>query len=211
MGNEKIKIDETGNTYSRLTVVSEAESRWNKAMWNCQCECGNTSIVSTGDLRSGHTKSCGCLSSDITKERNTTHSMSKTPTYKVWVDMKSRCNNINDTAYSRYGGRGIGVCDRWDDSFESFYQDVGERPIGLTIDRIDNNGNYSPDNCKWSTRFEQSINRSVARWITFNGITKTAIEWSRTLGGSRSLISNRLDRYGWSIERALTTPLRGAV
>lgn len=129
--------------------------------------------------------------------------------YKAWLDLRYRCNNKNSSRYSKYGGRGISVCDRWE-VFENFLEDMGERPDGMSIDRIDNDKGYSPENCKWSTSSEQACNRSSNTIISFNGISMTSAEWNRHLGGNDSLVYHRLKR-GWSIEKALTTPVRRRV
>ena len=129
--------------------------------WECLCECGNKTIVSASYLRNGKIKSCGCLRKEgnNTKHQHTSRSHTPSPTYSSWIKAKQRCNNPNVPNWVDYGGRGIKVCDRWLDSFENFLADMGERPDGTTIDRINNDGNYEPGNCKWSTPKEQSNNR----------------------------------------------------
>jgi hypothetical protein len=124
-------------------------------------------------------------------------------TYKAWQNMKTRCLNQNRESYPGYGGRGITICDRWISSFAAFLEDMGERPPGMMIDRIDNNGNYEPGNCRWATNKEQANNRRSTLKITFKGITRSAAQWGEELGLSRSLISGRL-RKGWPIEKALS-------
>lgn len=123
-----------------------------------RCSCGNEKILEKGNVNSGGTKSCGCLKKNKMRKEKTTHGMSKTPTYKSWVQMKTRCLNKNYKEFFYYGGRGIKICERWM-SFENFLEDMGERPNGKTLDRIDNERGYSPENCKWSIPKEQSMNR----------------------------------------------------
>jgi hypothetical protein len=152
-------IDRTGQVFTRLTVIEKAGySPHDKVMWRCLCECGNEVIVVGESLHCGLTKSCGCLRADRARER-ATHGMTNSPEYRSWAAMKTRCLNPNGHAFNYYGGRGIAVCDRWRDSFEAFYADMGPRPTGRSLDRIDNDRGYEPDNCRWATATEQNNNR----------------------------------------------------
>lgn len=146
--------------FGRLTVVKEAMTRKNDGhvAWLCACSCGESIIVSGHSLRSGTTTSCGCLAKELAAERFSTHNKSGTGTYQSWICMRNRCYYKKDISYKYYGERGITVCDRWLDSFENFYEDMGDRPDGKSIDRINNEGNYEPTNCKWSTAKEQANN-----------------------------------------------------
>ena len=148
-------IDLTGLKFAKLTVLKRSEKRRSTGtLWDCLCDCGNHTVVDSLKLRTGHTKTCGC--GKYFGLGRSTHGMSnKTRTYRTWKEMRNRCRNPNATQYKWYGGRGIKICDRWS-NFELFLEDMGERPEGRTLDRIDSDGNYCKANCKWSTAKEQA-------------------------------------------------------
>ena len=136
------------------------------------------------------------------------HGMSGTPTHMAWVGMRQRCLNPSGNRYHRYGGRGIKVCERWLESFENFLADMGESPIGMSLDRIDNDGDYEPNNCRWADDSEQNRNRSIAKIVTAQGITMTLPEWSDKTGIPQHVLRNRLYRDGWDTDRAVSTPVK---
>lgn len=190
-----------GMTFGRLTVLEKTDKRTNsKIVWQCQCECGTTKLVSSTDLLHGEAKSCGCFRREVKR----THGRVYSGEYGSWDKMIQRCRNPNTVSFHRYGGRGIKVCERWR-LFENFLADMGERPAGMSLDRIDNDGHYEPGNCRWATRTEQSRNMSRNRLLTFNGETMPVSAWAEKLRLPRKVLEGRL-RNGWSIDRALTTP-----
>jgi hypothetical protein len=201
-----IRKPKTGDRFTRLLVLNtfllkEKNGLKRTTRVVCLCDCGREKVVRAASLKKGETKSCGCLA------KNSVGGVSshKHPLYKTWKNMRSRCNNPNLPEYKDYGGRGLKVTQRWDD-FPRFVKDMGPKPTpSHTIDRIWNDGNYTPENCKWATRRDQANNRRSNVLLTHNGVTRTAFEWSRHLGGANQLVSRRL-RLGWTIERALTTP-----
>lgn len=194
-----------GTRFGRLTVLREDPVRPSpgKVHWICRCDCGSETSPLVSDLRSGNTRSCGrCV-----HPTQTTHGLShRCSEYTTWASMLDRCRNPASTYYSRYGGRGITVCGQWQ-RFENFYADMGDRPSpDHSLDRIDNDGPYSPENCRWATRSEQGQNKCNNRWITYNGRTMRIAEWAEVTGIPVRAIKVRLGVHGWSLERALTQP-----
>ncbi len=172
-------VDLTGQPpYGQLTVLRQAESGRSGAAWWCECTCGNITRVTSNNLRTGHTQSCGCLKVSVNTTKATTHGLSDHPLYRIWAHMRQRCLNPTDKKWHRYGGRGITICPRWDD-FAKFVADMGPRPPGTTLDRRENNGPYSPENCRWATPKVQGDNTCNTVYLTYNGETKTLTTWAR--------------------------------
>lgn len=201
------KIDLAGQRFRRLLVISEAgRNQYKAVLWLCRCDCGNESTTTTYLLRSGKATSCGCWKREVPGTWSLKHGQSKTRLYKTWRSMVRRVTEPTYPDYPHYGGRGISVCDQWRVSFEAFARDMGPTySEGLTLDRIDNDGNYEPGNCRWATAIEQARNKRTNRLLTFNGKTMPVSAWAEHTGIGRSAIESRL-RNGWSVERALTVP-----
>ena len=211
-------IDLTGQRFGKLTVIKRLlNNKHNSAMWLCQCDCGGNTITSSAHLNSGHTKSCGCLSKELIAKLNKKHNMYGTRLYIIWHNMKARCNNKSNLAYKNYGGRGIRVCKEWDDKengFMNFYNwsmNNGYRD-DLTIDRIDNNGNYEPHNCRWATIKEQANNKRNNFCITYHGETHSLKEWCEYLnmnyGTIKSRIKRNLPQELWFFEGEITYSIK---
>jgi hypothetical protein len=198
--------DYSGERFGRLVALSlvERAAEGGAHKWAFRCDCGNEKVASIRDARTGHTSSCGCLFSEVVAARNTTHGLSRDnrAEYRSWKDMRGRCNNPNSDDFKDYGGRGITVCERWND-FAAFLTDMGKRPAGSTLDRINVNGNYEPGNVRWAKPVQQANNKRSNRLITMNGETRTLQEWCRHYGLDHSKVRYRLSR-GWPPEKAFT-------
>ena len=195
-----------GQNFGDLIVIKFHKVKNRHRYYICKCICGNITSVRANGLPNGHTKSCGCLQ----KKAVTKHGFSTNPTpeYITWVGILSRCSNNKQDSFERYGGRGIKVCDRWKKSFYCFSKDMGKKPsINHSIDRINNNGNYTPSNCKWSTLKEQGRNKSNNRILTINGKSKTIVEWSEISGINYQTIRSRVLR-GYTHFQAVFNPLQ---
>lgn len=202
-----LPIDLVGRTFDRLTVIERVDNdRFGKTRWRCRCTCGKETTTHANTLLKGETRSCGCLHAESVKVNKRTHGYARSPIYRVWCVMKARCLNPTDHNYKRYGGRGITVCARWQNSFEAFLADMGPRPAGLTLERKDNDGPYAPENCVWASRTTQGRNRRNNVRIVYEGVARTLSEWAEITGLPESLLYFRIRQSGWSVAEALTTP-----
>ena len=198
-----------GQKFGRLEVTEYVGLCNNgNRRWRCICACGTIKDVASSDLKTGHTKSCGCLRREKSRlPKNITHDATDSPEYAAWANIKYRCSNQNCHAFSSYGGRGILICEQWAKSFEAFLADVGPRPSPQhSIDRYPNNdGSYEPGNVRWATRREQQNNTRQNKLITVGDVVHVVGEWSRITGIPSRLICKRL-RNGWTAEEAVTLP-----
>lgn len=203
----EMKLDLTGQRFGRLTVVRYSGSDSNyRTRWECKCDCGNYKIVKTIDLTRGATRSCGCLRKEAVKNQKQMYPedvRNKRLRY-IWHGMRRRCNDSKSNYFYRYGQRGIKVCDEWNNDYVAFARWALQNGYNdhLTLDRIDNDGNYEPSNCRWITEKEQHRNTSTCRYYTHNGVTKTLIEWAEEYGIHKNTLSQRLNS-GMSIDEAL--------
>lgn len=205
-------IDLTGQRFGRLVVNKiMSKDKNNKIMWLCGCDCGKETVVRGSDLKNGKVRSCGCLHDEGNRLK---HGHSGTKTYKAWYDMKRRCNNKRHRHYKDYGGRGITVCPRWSDKingYQNFLKDIGEIPEGKELDRIDNNkliNGYSPENCKLSSRKEQTRNTRKNIKYNFNNKIQCVSALAEDNNIHKSTLTHRLNKLKMSIEEALTKPIR---
>lgn len=190
--------------YGRWVVVGKAPNKLREKMLRCRCACGTERDVSLRNLQAGTSVSCGCYKSEVMAAKFTTHGRSKTLLYRAWMGMLERCEKPSHKSYAYYGGRGITVCKRWH-KFEHFLADMGERPQGLSLERRNNARGYMPSNCYWATRSEQMQNIRTTRMLTVNGTTLPARAWAERVGISLHGLLTRIDKYGWSVQRACTT------
>ena len=205
------QLNLTGERFGKLVAIKTIGKNKNGAyLWQCKCDCGNEIIANVGNLKNGHTKSCGCLRVDRCKTNFTKHGLEHTRLYGIWSDMRLRCYDEKNIAYHRYGGRGITICDEWKNDVKAFYDWATENGYkdSLTIDRIDNDGNYCPENCRWATVKEQASNRRSNIFVTHNGKTQTMKEWANEVGIPYKVVWARVQKLGWSAERALTDPVK---
>lgn len=203
-------FDLTGKKFGRWTVIKRAASKEGASFWECVCNCGNKNSVSGRALVYGTSKSCGCWAIELATKHGHNPTANPSATYRVWRGIKARCNNPNVKIFKRYGGRGIKMCDRWKKSFANFLADMGERPAGLSIERKNNNGHYTPKNCKWATRTEQARNRRSSRFLIYKGERKTLAEWCELLNLSYANVSARL-KLGWSVKEAFEMPVNRGI
>lgn len=199
-----------GLRFGMLEVIGSAEPRKFQRWWLCQCDCGTRKEVAQHALRQGHTTSCGCKSATRIAALRRTHGMSSSPEFQVWRAILSRCLNQRQQSYPRYGGRGIHVCERWRMSFAAFYEDMGPRPSAWhSIDRINNDGHYEPQNCRWVTQRQQTLNTCRNVVLEHSGQRLTVAEWAERLGVQHGTLRRRLSR-GWPTDRVLSAPIRRA-
>jgi hypothetical protein len=194
-------IDLVGRRFGIWTVESRAPSH--RTSWICRCDCGTCAVVRDDSLKRGGSISCGCLTRTIPPDGKRRHRKTGSKEHFVWLSMIRRCTNPRQRSYERYGGRGIRVCDRWRRSFEAFLSDMGHCPPGLTLERMDNEKGYQPDNCRWATWIDQANNTRASRIIEFGGRRQTVTQWAREIGIKPRTLHRRITR-GMSIERALT-------
>lgn len=204
-------IDLTGRVFGRLTVIKRVPNKKaGTTLWECRCICGNKTVTSTSSLKSGLCRSCGCLHREAASQqgkKSATHNKTNTRLYRVWGNMKTRCYNKKNKNYERWGSRGIYVCDAWLHDFQAFYDWAVSSGYGdgKTLDRVDNNGPYSPENCRWATPKEQARNTRKNKYIIYNGEMHLLVEWSEILGIPAPTLCYRLKHF--PVEVALSTPV----
>ena len=199
-----LSLPAVGTRFGRLVFIGPAERR---SHWRFKCDCGSPEKETWHHpVRKGTVRSCGCLWRETVPGSNRTHGMTRTRIYRLWSTMHDRCRNPRNSHYPTYGERGITVCSRWRD-FEAFYADMGERPPGMTLNRIDNDGPYSPANCEWASAVTQGRNKASNKLLTFNGKTQPLSAWAEELGMNYNTLNTRVQR-GWDDERVLTTPIK---
>ena len=201
---------ETGDVFGELTVIQEAgQNARGKAMVFCRCSCGEPRLVQRANLISGNTISCGHVQRSFAARRQLKHGKRSSAEYAAWTNMRSRCFNKNNRGYAAYGGRGITICSGWE-SFENFFADMGSKPgKEYSLERIDVNGNYEPNNCRWATKKDQANNRRTNRLLTFGDITDTVARWCEALQVPEYVVRWRLKK-GWEAFDALIKPIKGA-
>lgn len=189
---KKVEVP-VGSVFGKLTVLGRSDmSRPGYERLRCMCECGVEAHPHIHNLRRGKTKSCGCIARDPIVRRAVKHGLSNTPTYISYRQMLARCLNPNAHAYKRYGGAGIYICERWIESFQNFLSDMGERPLGTSLDRIDNNGHYEPGNCRWATEIQQQRNRRSNKFVVVDGVRMTQAEAAEKLGVTQVAVCMRV-------------------
>lgn len=196
-------LDLTNQQFGQLTALYRVKNHGGRVAWHCKCTCGRECDVRGYSLTSSHTVSCGCVAAERLADYRLKHGQARTRAYKIWVGMKGRCFNPDNTSYVDYGGRGITVCERWL-KFENFLADMGHPPSNTSIDRINNDGNYKPGNCRWATPSEQLNNRRNNVKVEYQGRTQTLTEWAEELGFNVDTLYARIVRYRWDINDAMT-------
>jgi len=195
-------------TVAGAVVVARAPSRGMRTFWACKCSCGNEFEAHGTKLRRNLIQRCKACRAKFTGDRSRTHGKSKTSEYIIWSKLRERCNNPTSPAYASYGGRGITVCARWS-SFERFLEDMGPRPSrNYSVDRIDNDGNYEPENCKWATQKEQCRNTRRNHYLEYQGRIQCMQAWCEELGLNPDTVKQRINLLGWSVAKSFETPVR---
>lgn len=203
-------INRTGQKFGRWTFIKKVANIGHHTRWLCRCDCGNEKEVYTNAVTRGKSSSCGCLNRELLGERHP-HKYKAMPEYAIWNAMLGRCYRPKDLGYKNYGGRGIKVCKRWRDSFKNFIKDLGRRPnSSLTLERINNDRGYYPNNCKWATWEERMGNRRCNRKISVGGVLMTLTDMAKKSGINRNTIASRHYLYGWPPEK-LMDPLRSCI
>ncbi len=202
----KPREDLSGRRYGRWTVISEGQPRYHGKSriiyWTCRCDCGVIREVCGNTLKNGDSTSCGCFHNEVTGRINRRHGKTGSRVYRIWQNMLNRCRREKDEFWHCYGGRGITVCERWK-VFENFLDDMGEPPGGLSLERIDSNGPYSPENCRWASMKEQQRNRRNNHLLCLNGKSQCLSAWAEELGMKVNVIQMRL-AHGWPFDEALS-------
>lgn len=219
-----IKVDITGQRFGRLTVIEYVETVKKASWWRCKCDCGNEKNITLNHLRTGQTRSCGCLAAEYRRNKpeairkmviaHTTHGGTHDRLFRIWVSMRSRCRDKNHPAYKWYGGKGVTVCDEWQDyatfkqwAYANGYDDKA-KTHACSIDRIDPNGNYCPENCRWAGTRTQAENKTNTKLYEYNGEKRTLSDWARRSGMRVDTLRWRIVKQHWSLEKALSTPVR---
>jgi hypothetical protein len=210
MGGYRFHLDLTGHRYGRLLVQELVEARRDgdrfKRFWRCLCDCGQTTVIEGSQMRGGKTQSCGCYQRQRTSEASRKHPQSTTPLYVVWRWMIARCSDPLNKSYRRYGGRGIKVCDRWLDSYDAFLADMGPRPADHVLDRIDTDGPYAPENCRWATHTVSCRNRGVCIYLDYEGERWHLYDLAERFGIKPNTLRWRV-RHGMTVEEAVSQPV----
>jgi hypothetical protein len=203
----RIHID-AGTMFEHLTVIGPTRNAKGVAAYECRCTCGATAVVRGSDLRSGHNRSCGCMGVKLRAAANTVHGHavrgSESPEYKSWKSVVQRCENPSDPRFASYGGRGVRMCARWRKSFDMFLKDMGQRPDGCSLDRLDVDRGYGPNNCRWATRIEQANNTRRSVRFEFRGFSGTVRQLSEKFGVPHRVLKRRV-AAGWGVELAIDT------
>jgi len=194
------RLELAGQRFGRLVAIEPGPNQRGRVTWHCQCDCGGESWPHATSLISGNSKSCGCLGGENLLKAVTKHGQTGSPEYRAWLGAKARCYRSTLPGYADWGGRGITVCDRWLNSYESFLADMGPRPSpAYSLDRIDNDLNYEPGNCRWATIADQTRNRRSNIWVTLDGKRLTAKDGARAIGVDEKTVYRRL-KQGWSFD-----------